>query len=248
MKSFAKVNIFLKIVGTRGAYHELSSRFMIVKSLFDEVDIIPSDSNRFEIDGNFSCKLEQNTIYKAYLELLKIEPKVESFFKSNKVIIDKNIPEGAGLGGGSSNCATFLKLVNDKCELNLTKDTLSQIGSKIGADVSFFVYDFEVANVSGIGEIVEQSNEKALDLEIFTPDINCNTALVYKTFREKFFKLENNINNYLLKNSCEIFEKFDIEDANDLFLSATHLYPQLLDFKKENWLFSGSGSSFFRLK
>ena len=81
---------------------------------------------------------------------------VKEFFKKNIVKIDKNIPEFAGLGGGSSNCATFLNMVNQACNLNLSKEELAKIGSNIGADVPFFVYEFDSANVSGIGEIVEE--------------------------------------------------------------------------------------------
>ena len=72
-KSYAKVNIFLKIVGIRGNYHLLNSRFMRVKSFYD---IIELKKGSFNIIGDFGCELEKNTIYKAYLELTKISPKI----------------------------------------------------------------------------------------------------------------------------------------------------------------------------
>ena len=167
-KSYSKVNIFLKIVGLRDNYHLIASRFVRVKNLFDTISFIKKDVDNFSIEGNFSCILEKNTVYKAYKELEKFD-EVKEFFKKNIVKIDKNIPEFAGLGGGSSNCATFLNMVNQACNLNLSKEELAKIGSNIGADVPFFVYEFDSANVSGIGEIVEEFNEESLNIEVITP-------------------------------------------------------------------------------
>ncbi|MDT8339817.1 MAG: 4-(cytidine 5'-diphospho)-2-C-methyl-D-erythritol kinase, partial [Sulfurimonas sp.] len=71
-KAYAKVNIFLKIIGKRGNYHEIISRFMRVDSLYDELSFAPKQkSGEFEIVGEFSCDTKQNTIYKAYRALLE---------------------------------------------------------------------------------------------------------------------------------------------------------------------------------
>lgn len=69
-KSFGKVNIFLKVTGQRGEYHEFLSRFMRLETIYDDVQFIPSSQSKFVLDGNFSCSLENNTIYRAYLGLL----------------------------------------------------------------------------------------------------------------------------------------------------------------------------------
>ena len=248
MKSYAKVNIFLKITGKRGNYHEIISRFMLVKNYFDEIHFTPSRGDSFRVDGNFSCKLEQNTIYKAYKGLLEYtnNPIISEFFKYNVVRVEKIIPEGSGLGGGSSNAATFLKMINENLNLGLTKEELAKIGFKIGADVPFFIYEFESANVSGIGEVVEEFKEEPIELNITTPKIHCDTAKVYQTFREKFYK-ETPKENFENLKSSEIFEKFSIEEANDLYSPAISLYPELKEYAKDGFLFSGSGSSFFKL-
>ena len=153
-KSYAKVNIFLKIVGVRDNYHLIASRFVRVKNLFDTISFIKKEVESFTLEGDFSCSLEKNTVFKAYKELENFDG-VKEFFKHNIVKIEKNIPEFAGLGGGSSNCATFLNMVNEACNLNLNKEELAKIGSNIGADVPFFVYEFDSANVSGIGELLK---------------------------------------------------------------------------------------------
>ena len=247
-KSYAKVNIFLKIVGIRENYHLIASRFVRVKNLFDTISFIKKDVDNFSIEGNFSCVLEKNTVYKAYKELEKFD-EVKEFFKKNIVKIDKNIPEFAGLGGGSSNCATFLNMVNIACNLNLNKEELAKIGSNIGADVPFFVYEFDSANVSGIGEIVEEFNEESLNIEVITPKIACDTGKIYKNFREKFYKELNKdeVKELFVTNSKDILKKFSINEANDLYFSALDLNQDLKKFEKDNWFFSGSGSSFFKI-
>ena len=247
-KSYAKVNIFLKIVGLRDNYHLIASRFVRVKNLFDTISFIKKDVDNFSIEGNFSCVLEKNTVYKAYKELEKFD-EVKEFFKKNIVKIDKNIPEFAGLGGGSSNCATFLNMVNQACNLNLSKEELAKIGSNIGADVPFFVYEFDSANVSGIGEIVEEFKEESLNIEVITPKIACDTGKIYKNFREKFYKELNKdeVKELFVTNSKDILEKFSINEANDLYFSALDLNQDLKKFEKDNWFFSGSGSSFFKI-
>lgn len=247
-KSYAKVNIFLKIVGIRDNYHFLASRFVLVKNLFDEVSFIKRDVKNFTLEGNFSCALEKNTVYKAYKEFEKYG-RVKEFFENNIVRIDKNIPEFAGLGGGSSNCACFINMVNEACNLMLSKDELARIGAKIGADVPFFVYEYNSANVSGIGEIVEKFVEEPLEIEVITPSILCDTKEIYKTFRENFYKELNKdkAKELFATNSKDILKVFCIKEANDLYKPALFLSPNLKEFEKDGWFFSGSGSSFFKV-
>ena len=119
-KSYAKVNIFLKISNKRESYHELVSRFVRVHSLYDTISFVKSSRKAFCIVGNFGCKMETNTVHKAY-KLLEKYDGVKEFFENHSVEIEKNIPEFAGLGGGSSNAATFLIMANKYCKLNLSQ-------------------------------------------------------------------------------------------------------------------------------
>lgn len=248
-KSYAKVNIFLKIAGKRDSYHELVSRFVRVRKLYDQITFEKQNSDKFILEGNFGCATEKNTVYKAYVLLKEISPKIEEFFNNHKVVVDKKIPEFAGLGGGSSNAATFLIMANDLCELNLSKDELCEIAVKIGADVPFFVYEYDSANVSGIGEIVEKFEEEILDIDVITPKIECNTGQIFTKFRDSFYKEINNKEKHdlLTLKSKEILDKLDIYEANDLFAPASSVYDELNDFNKTPWFFSGSGSSFFKV-
>ena len=247
-KSYAKVNIFLKISDKRDNYHELVSRFVRVHNLYDIVSFIKTSRRGINIIGDFGCKMESNTVYKAY-KLIEDYENVKDFFENHSIKIEKNIPEFAGLGGGSSNAATFLIMANKYCNLNLSKDELCEIAVKIGADVPFFVYEYDSANVTGIGEIVKKFDEEILDIKIITPKIRCNTGEIFKIFREKFYKQisKEESNRLLNMKSLDILKEFDIKKANDLYEPALSLYSDLEDYSKKDWYFSGSGSSFFKV-
>ena len=252
-KSYAKVNIFLKIAGTRGNYHELVSRFVRVKNLFDTIIFEKQECSKFTLDGHFGCETKSNTIYKAYKILSDKFIEVKKYFQNHKVIVEKIIPEFAGLGGGSSNCATFMIMANEVCDLNLSKDDLAEIGAKIGADVPFFIYEYDSANVTGIGEIVKEFKEEILDIKVVTPQIKCDTGAIFTEFRKNYYKEidKEEANKLLNMKSKDILKLLCIEEANDLYLPAIKVSPDLeiqnLEFKTKHY-FSGSGSSFFRVK
>jgi len=250
-KAFAKVNVFLKIVGTRGNYHEILSRFVLVEFLFDELFLASKKTqDEFELYGDFGCKLEQNTIYKTYEALKTAGYKKEliELFSKNSLHVRKNIPSFAGLGGGSSDAATFLLMVNEKANLGLSKTQLAKIGSHVGADIAFFVYGYKSANVSGIGEVVSEFSENPLHVKIFTPDIKCDTAKVYKTFRQNY-KIDLKLADTMSKMKSEkLLKTYSDIELNDLLEPAIMVDKNLELQRKKGWFFSGSGSSFFSIK
>ena len=252
-KSYAKVNIFLKIVGIRDNYHLISSRFILVKNLFDTITFSKKEkrNSKFELIGNFGCQTKSNTIYKVYTKLLEETDsnKLKEFFEEYKIEVDKNIPEFAGLGGGSSNAATFLNMCNDIIGLNLSKEKLAKIGAKVGADIPFFVYNYNSANVEGIGEIVTKFDEKLLDIETITPKIESHTKDVYMRYRANYLKNMNiELADKLLKmRSKEILDNYTAYELNDLFQPSVDLNSKLEIYAKKDWYFSGSGSSFFKV-
>ncbi len=247
MKSFAKINVFLKVVGTRGNYHEILSRFVLCEQLFDEIYFERSNSFAIECDNK---EIKENIIQKAIDELKKagFSKELEEFFSSHKIIINKQIPIGAGLGGGSSNAATFLLMVNDELNLNIKRENLMQIASKIGADVTFFVSGYRAANVSGIGEIIEEFDDEVPNLNIFTPNVFCSTPMVYQEFRSNFLQYIDVNAAKKMQNlkSKELLEIYKNEELNDLFATCFKLYPQMNEFRDK--FLSGSGSSVFSVK
>lgn len=255
-KSFAKVNIFLKITGLKEfqgkTLHTLNSRFMLVENLYDTIEFIPCQCDSFTIEG-LDIPKKQNIIYKAYKALNQYTGDLDilEFFYNHKVVIKKNIPLGAGLGGGSSNAATFMNMVKKYCNLKISTKELADIGATLGADVPFFIYGYKSANVSGFGEIIEEFKEEPLHLEIITPPIHCDTAAVYKEYDKEFLDKTNPNSGLtlMLQKSKDLLKHFKSpEELNDLYLPALKLYPKLKDYYKEGYFFSGSGSSFFRLK
>lgn len=249
-RAYAKVNIFLKITGMRGDYHTLTSRFMRVDTLFDTLWFEPKSTPEFEIRGNFDCDVRSNTIYKAYKYLLSAthSDKLSRWMEEHAVCVDKKIPSFAGLGGGSSDAATFLRMCNEELELGLSIEELADIGASVGADVPFFVYGYESANVRGIGEIVERFDEPLLDMEITTPELQISTPAVYRYYRKHLFApiTPEEAARYEATPSKEILASVNSKEANDLYNAALGCYPELKE--KDGWFFSGSGSSFFRLR
>jgi len=252
-KSYAKVNIFLKIAGKRDNYHELVSRFVRVKNLYDLIRFEKGNFEEFTLEGDFGCSTEKNTIYKAYLELYKMSKNIKDIFKNYKVVVEKKIPEFAGLGGGSSNCATFMIMLNELANLNLSKDELANIAAKIGADVPFFIYEYDSANVTGIGEVVKPFEEDVLNIQTYTPKVECNTGKIFTAFRDKFYSEVSEVEaeKLLSMKSIDVLKTYDIKSANDLYSPALDVYNELIPTNynlPQNTFFSGSGSSFFYIK
>lgn len=254
-EAFPKINVFLKITGidTRG-YHFIDSRFCIAKgALKDVIEIKESDG--FSLKGNFDCSREDNLIFKALQSLKKYlvahnqECKILDFLC---VEVQKNIPTGAGLGGGSADAAAVLVHLNQKY-FGLDNLALRQIAQEVGLDSVFFVSGYDSANVHGLGEKVESFQENPLEVEILTPKIFCNTKQVYQQYDKSGNKQTGFYQNGQFTNmgSLEILKSRDRFDLNDLLSPALMLYPELREFESsldKEWFFSGSGSSFFRLR
>lgn len=252
IKAHAKVNIFLKITGHKEGYHTLLSRFMRVEDLYDTIAFVPCKCETFTIEGCEGVPLESNTIYKAYKALNDHTGDLDilNFFYAHKVVVTKRIPSQAGLGGGSSDAAAFMLLVKEVCNLLISTEELAKLGSTIGADIPFFIYNYPSANVSGFGEIVEPFDEEPLPLELYTPDIGCDTSVVYKTFKEHLLEgitLSSFIGWDRLDSKTLLERISDPILLNDLYKAALIAYPELKKEAKEGWFFSGSGSTFFRL-
>jgi 4-diphosphocytidyl-2-C-methyl-D-erythritol kinase len=202
-----------------------------------------------------SIPLQQNIVYKTLLSLKDIldkerEKRVLEFFEKKSLSIKKRTPMMAGLGGGSSNSATFLKMVDEVLELNLSEEEKLKVVEPIGSDIAFFLQDSFSADVRGRGELVTVRDEKPIEIDVFTPDIGCNTGAVYREYRNSFLKLSSieEGEKLLGKSSRELWSELSLETSNDLYRPAVSICPELKNHIREGYLFSGSGSSFFRLK
>ena len=251
IKAHAKINTFLKITGHKNGYHTLLSRFIKVPHLYDTISFLPQECEHFTIEGCGDVPVESNTIYKSFLAM-NIET---DFFKHHKVVVEKNIPSGAGLGGGSSDAGAFMRLFNKVCNLQIDTPTLAKMGSTVGADIPFFVYDYDAANVSGFGEVVEEFIDEPFEIELLMPDIHCDTPLVYKTFKRYLLDdiRPTRFLGWEKLSSLEVLSHVNAVEANDLYRASLIAYPKLqMVFRHQSvdtkWYFSGSGSTFFKIK
>lgn len=139
LESPAKVNLRLEILGKRkDGYHEIRTVFQKI-SLQDTLHFSLMPGKRIWIETNNPDLPtgKENLVHQAILSL-----KSRSTYQGSiRVLINKRIPLGAGLGGGSSNAATTLRALNQLLQLNLTRKELMNIGATIGADVPFFLMD-----------------------------------------------------------------------------------------------------------
>ncbi|MDR2639566.1 MAG: 4-(cytidine 5'-diphospho)-2-C-methyl-D-erythritol kinase [Helicobacteraceae bacterium] len=249
----AKLNIFLKLTGRRDdGYHLIASRFVRYGALSDKLWFERALADGFDVTGDFNCPLENNTIYRAYTILSRLHPSkaLFAFAGAHKVVVYKSVPSGAGLGGASSDSATFLMMINEEADLKLSSEELSIVGAQVGADVPFFLSGYESANVSGAGEKIAPFDEPLPRFEVKTPPILCETTRVYQTFRRHFsdrMQSAAEAADRLLKaNAKDILREYDPEELNDLLEPALKCYPELREYKEEGWFLSGSGGSFFR--
>ena len=184
----AKLNLFLQIVGKRqDGYHNLQTVFQLL-DFGDKMSFKLNRNNR-RITlrcNNTDLQYKDNIIYKAAAELNEVE---KSKFGCD-IYLEKNIPIGGGMGGGSSNAATTLLVLNKLWQLNISYDTLLNIGSNLGADVPVFI-NGNNCFAEGIGEKLTPIELTEYWYLIVSPSIQLNT--------KKMFASDN-----LIKNSTPV--------------------------------------------
>lgn len=239
----AKINIGLNVVSKRkDEYHNLESIFYPV-NLCDVLEFVESENtdltiSGIQIDGNQT----DNVILKAFQLLKKDFSLPHLHFHLHKVI-----PFGAGLGGGSSDAAFVLKMLNLNYKLELSNEKLSQYAALIGADCSFFIRN-KPAYVTGIGD---ELSETKLDISgykilIVKPPFGISTVEAYRNIIPKPSVFD------LKQIGKSPIEDWKTQIFNDFEPFAFSKYPQLADIKsmlyKNGALFasmSGSGSALF---
>lgn len=170
----AKLNLFLHIVGRRdNGYHELQSIFQLI-DLYDWISFEAIEEDQIQIEGLAEVKLEQNLIYRA-AQYLRPHAKTPCGLK---ISVEKNIPMGAGLGGGSSNAATTLIVLNQLWQCGLNDEQLAAYGLQLGADVPIFIFG-QNAWAEGIGEHLSFIKLAQKQFIILKPDCFISTQLLF---------------------------------------------------------------------
>lgn len=245
LKSPAKINLFLRIIRRRpDGYHELASLFQAI-DLCDEIRIAVAEDSAHDL---FTCSDptlptdSSNLVIKA-VELFRRKTNTTKKFS---IHLKKQIPQQAGLGGGSSNAATTLWALNALCGHHATESELSAWGSEIGSDVSFFLSN-GTAYCTGRGEILLPLDPlKNSALWVIKPHEGLSTPQVYGKLKVEELSgrdPEEALASFL-SGSPTYFNDLE-QPAFSVMPRLALLKQQLLDAGFSDVLMSGSGSSFF---
>lgn len=251
LKAYAKINLILAVLNKRNdGYHNIKSVFQKI-NLYDEISIFKTNASDFILETNISeINNENNIIFKAYKEIQKKYAVV----KGIKVILKKNIPMQAGLGGGSSDCASFILGINKLFDLKMNNSEICELAKKLGADVVPCLYN-GTNLVSGIGQIVKPLN-RILNfyLLIIQPDFANSTKEMYKLIDEKRIN-QKNLNEKFLNVINSLKENNIYKLTNNLYNTFEEVSPNketIEAIKKElcqngalGSIMTGSGSCIF---
>jgi len=179
----AKLNLFLHVVGQRSdGYHELETLFQFINHS-DTITITVTENTDIELlTPIVGVNNEDNLIVKAARllqnKVLESNAKTHTSSYGAKISIDKVLPMGGGLGGGSSNAATILVALNILWQSNFTNSELADMGLALGADVPIFVHGFS-AFAQGVGEKLTATNPDESWYLVSKPDVSISTASVF---------------------------------------------------------------------
>ena len=254
----AKVNLFLQVAGRRAdGYHDLVT-LMCCISLYDVILMDFSAANISVQCGHPQVPNgETNLAYKAaalFFEMMKRNSdgkETAAAPEGVSILIEKNIPVAAGLGGGSSNAAAVLAGMNQHYGHPFTSKQLSAMGLRLGADVPYLLYH-KPAIARGIGEKLTPYNGlESMPVLLVCPDFHVSTAAVYKNLNLRLTKCEKKIKNCCFEMSafkarqhlCNDLETVTIPDHPEI----QEIKEALIDLGAEGALMSGSGPAVFGL-
>ena len=251
-KAHAKVNISLNLTGQKDHdLHYLVSMICFC-DFYDTISI--EDSNQFKYVINDDVKFNKPDLILKTIEFLSKE--IGKDLPPFKITLNKKIPIGAGLGGGSANSAATLRAIDRFFNLNLTYDQKVLIGNKIGSDVPSCIVSKPLI-LSGYGDQIRLLNGlDDKDIIIIYPNISLSTKEVFDNVdinlieKKESYKLEKQIeDNISFYNDGNNFDKLFSNDLQSLVLKK---YPAINDvigcLKKVGSSFvsmTGSGSAFF---
>jgi 4-diphosphocytidyl-2-C-methyl-D-erythritol kinase len=237
----AKINLALDVVGKRlDGYHDLKMIMMPIELH----DVLSFESSK-EIELISNVQIENNGVLKA-AHLMKSHFNIKD---GAKITLEKNIPIGAGLGGGSADIAATLRGLARLWKLDVTMKDLKDLALQLGSDTLFCLFN-QTAYVYGRGEhILFVKTPPIKNIYLFTSPINVSTKYVFENHKiksskhrfDRLFKLYLN----------EKYHLFIKKTYNDLTVTTLSLYPELKELEKrirklrKPYLMSGSGSTFY---
>ena len=247
--AYAKINLTLDIAGLRDDGYHLIKSVMQTVSLADEIRIRTTDDNRITIkcsDPSVPCD-ERNTVYKACVKFFDFTQILKC---GVEIYIDKHIPSEAGLGGGSSDAAAVIKLLDEIFDTKLSYDDMCKIGASVGADVPFCVM-LGTALCEGMGEVITPLKKlKKHYVLLVKPNFGVSTPLAYKLFDEKKVVTANASDKMVeaLESDTDITKLLanDLERAIEM-AEISDIKQKLIKLGADGALMTGSGSCVYGL-
>jgi len=245
VESPAKINLGLNVLKKReDGYHDLETVFLPIL-LSDKITFSKSDKIKIETNSDLLNVLNNNLVFKA-IQLLEENTRQNIFLD---IYIDKNIPIGGGLGGGSSNAAITLKSVNKMFELGLDLADLTRLALDIGSDVPYFLNPVP-SFAESRGEILHPLNiELPYPILIVNPGIKIDTSWAFTKIKpaKPINSLRNILNSHLT--DLDYLKEFVTNDFEEIVFNE---YQQIKDIKDSLYLqgaqfalMSGTGSTVY---
>lgn len=247
IKANCKINLGLDVIRKRDdGYHELETVMLPVVDLYDIVEVEPI-ANGVEFNGigiEVDCPMDKNLCVRA-ARLMQERYNIGGV----RIVLDKRVPFGAGLGGGSSDATAVILAINEIYNLALDKSVLSALAAELGSDTPFFVYNRPML-CTGRGEIMTpvEVDLSGLWLMVAKPQEGVSTAEAYRGVKPA---LPATSLTELLKRPIEEWQGSVKNDFEPHILAA---YPDILDIKSKMLdsgalyaSMSGSGSAVFGL-
>ena len=244
----AKINLGLFIKGKRkDGYHLLETLLYPLFDLRDELSIEKCHASgcHLILQGiPLDSKEKDNLVFRAYMALKRQIPDLPGV----NINLKKNIPSGAGLGGGSSDAAFTLRGLKQLFELNIPRQKLVDIAAELGADVPFFLFD-EPMMAEGTGtKLSPYPISFPYRIELITSHIHSSTVAAYRALDLSDMDLQKDLRTALSQPVSEWKQHL----FNDLEPAVFHLYPELNLIKRKLYkqgaiyaAMSGSGSAVF---
>lgn len=246
----AKINLGLLILGKYpNGYHQLETLMVAAPALRDRLELVPASGPgcTFELSGiPLDGSTADNLCVRAYNLLAEAVPDLPGV----TIRLEKGIPAGAGLGGGSADAAHTLRGINELFGLNLPVTRLHDMAARLGADVPFFLYDQPML-ASGTGTTLEPFPlDLPFRLHIETPPIHSATMAAYKGLNLTECDPGRSLR-HLLAQPVALWRDVLV---NDLEQPVFRMYPELAEIKARLYAegaiyaaMSGSGSAVFGL-
>ncbi len=223
LKSYAKINLVLNVTGKRDSMHKIESIISFI-DLHDLISIqnIKSNNHKISFYGKFSKNIKRENTVQKLLDLLDRSNLLKN--KKFKISIKKNIPQEAGLGGGSMNAAAILNFFIKKKIIKLTKINIEKLCNSIGSDVILGI-NFSSSILKTNNQIKKFTKCPKYNTLLVKPNFGCSTKKIYSGVR-KFTKPNLNYPKKQMFSS-----NYLIQQVNALEKIAFLKYPRLKNIK-----------------